>query len=158
MNDQTMTANIEKMTDEPKNMQGIRRKPLIRAYHVLDAARPVDKYGYADAIIDARLYMGASRSASNVYAAIWVHEIGEKDDRRYASGTGSAGGCGYDKESAAIDEAISAAGIDLEYTNTDGSKRRAYIAGVGETAVREALLAIATACGASCPFIVESFA
>ncbi len=83
-------------------------------------------------IIDARCWMGRSASASTVYASIWIHT---RD--KYGAGNGSAGGYGYHKESAAIASAIDSAGIELSRP----------INGVGESAVREALEAIARELG-----------
>ena len=82
--------------------------------------------------VDCRVYMGRSSSASKVYASIWVYS-----DAVSISGMGSAGGGGYHKESAAIDEAIKSAGIKLSKS----------IHGVGDSAVREALTAITRALG-----------
>ncbi len=82
--------------------------------------------------VDCRVYMGRSSSASMVYASIWVYS-----DTVNVSGTGSAGGGGYHKESAAIDEAIKSAGIKLSKS----------IHGAGESAIREALTAITRALG-----------
>lgn len=52
--------------------------------------------------------MGRSRNASTVYASIWVHANGH-----YLAGHGNAGGYGYHKESAAFQDAITSAGIQL---------------------------------------------
>ena len=56
-------------------------------------------------IVNVRWYMGRSRTASVVHCTIWTPEN---------SGTGNAGGYGYDKESAALAEACENAGIILE--------------------------------------------
>ncbi len=79
-------------------------------------------------IVTVRCYMGRSAQASVVYASIWVR-AGEY----YASGHGKAGGYGYCKASAAVDEAIRSAGITLSRS----------IAGVGTQAIEDAMLAIA---------------
>lgn len=116
--------------------------------------------------VDCRVYIGRSRYASRVYASIWVNGNGV-----YTSGKGSAGGYGYHKESAAIQDAIGSAGIELYGDVYDHShrwnygenrentpaeiaaikrrlaKNRAYIGGVGDCAVKAALLAIAKAAG-----------
>ena len=83
-------------------------------------------------IITARCCMGRSANASTVYASIWVHG---KDHQ--TSGTGKAGGYGYHKQSAAISEAIKSAGITLDKD----------ISGMGDSAIEEALEAIAQALG-----------
>lgn len=78
-------------------------------------------------LVDARLYMGRSNSASTVYASFWV------SGGDYLSGHGEASGYGYCKKSAALGSAIRAAGIELSKS----------INGVGEGAMEDALLAIA---------------
>ena len=86
-------------------------------------------------IVSVRWYMGRSRTASVVHCTIWTPEN---------SGSGRAGGYGYDKESAAFAEACENAGITLSRD----------IAGVGESAIREAILAIGRALGYSGGLIV----
>ena len=83
--------------------------------------------------ITVRVWMGRSRNASTVYCALWCHN--REGNGRSFSGAGSAGGYGYHKESAALDSAIRSAGISLD--------RR--IRGVGDSAMRDALGAIARA-------------
>jgi hypothetical protein len=62
------------------------------------------------------------------YCCLWVN-----DGKRHASGSGSAGGYGYHRTSAAVNEAIRAAGIKLDKD----------IGGVGDSAIEEAAQAIA---------------
>jgi hypothetical protein len=101
-------------------------------------------------------YMGRSASASVVYASIWVH-----GKEVYRSGSGSAGGYGYHKESTAIQEAISSAGIVLygsAYSRQGEAvdyKKKAYIGGVGDYAIKEAIYAIGRALGYRKMAIVE---
>ena len=90
-------------------------------------------------IITVRCYMGRSTNASTVYASIWVHSTDHQ-----TSGTGKAGGYGYHKASAAIAEAIKSAGIELDKD----------IAGAGESAIEQALGAIAYALGYYVSFLV----
>lgn len=78
-------------------------------------------------LVEARFYMGRSRSSSTVYASFWV--MGGD----YLAGHDKAGGWGYHKQSAALGGAIRNAGITLD----------ARIDGVGEGAMEDALLAIA---------------
>lgn len=98
-------------------------------------------------IVDCRLYMGRSSNSSTMYASIWVSikDLKKPKTWQYAgtSGTGSAGGYGYHKQSAAVQDALTSAGIELY--NAD--KTRRYIDGVGDGAIREALLAVAYAAG-----------
>ena len=109
------------------------KKELIKTFNVVtDGLKEV---------ITVRCYMGRSASASTVYASIWIQSSGI-----YTSGKGKAGGYGYHKESAAIAEAIESAGIMLD---TD-------ISGVGNSAIRDALTAIANALGFERVLIVEN--
>lgn len=64
------------------------------------------------------------------YVCLWVH-----CEHSYRNGSGSAGGYGYHRPSAAAEEAIKNAGITLDEP----------IGGVGDSAMREACLAIAEA-------------
>src|SRR5574343_453512 len=79
-------------------------------------------------IIQLRIYGTNARN----YACIWVH-----DSPVYVSGGGYAGGYGYHRPSAAAQVAMNDAGIVLS----------ADIGGVGDSAIENALLAIATALG-----------
>jgi hypothetical protein len=85
--------------------------------------------------VELRLY-GTGNSNS---AAIWIND---NNSGIHTSGTGSAGGYGYHRASAAAAEAIKNAGIDLD-TN---------ISGVGESAIERAVKAIAEMLGYNdCP-------
>lgn len=64
-----------------------------------------------DTPITVRVYAGRSTSASTIYATIWFNN---KDWTIQGSGTGTASGYGYHKESAAIDAACTAAGLTFE--------------------------------------------
>jgi hypothetical protein len=99
-------------------------------------------------VVEARYYMGRSRSASTVYCTLWVM------GKNHYSGTGNAGGYGYHKESAALAAAISSAGIVLTGSNyahwgdkKPNYKQRAYIGGCGSSSAEMALMAIARAAG-----------
>jgi hypothetical protein len=122
----------------------IREKELIHAYQVVDFG-DTDKRGarVAVALVDCQLYMGRSSGASTVYCVLWIHHAGV-----YATGTGMAGGYGYDKQSAAVASAINSAGITLARS----------ISGVGPDAVRSALLAIADYMGAKDARLVVAYA
>jgi hypothetical protein len=80
-------------------------------------------------LVDCRVYMGRSASASTVYCSLWVK------GKEWTSASGQAGGYGYHKESAAIGEAISNANIKLAKS----------IHGVGNSAIEEALFVIGKA-------------
>lgn len=81
------------------------------------------------AVVTLRLYW----PNTVCHAALWVWF----DNQEPASGTGTAGGGGYCKASASAGEAIRNAGFTLS----------SRIDGVGESAIREAVLALAKAAG-----------
>lgn len=111
--------------------------------------------------VTVRCWMGRSNQASVVYACIWIRT----KDGRHFSGRGTAGGYGYHKASAAIDEAIRSAGVGLfgyPYSgpnrDRDGKpmedilamlkdRKPASISGVGEQAIESAIQSIARAAG-----------
>jgi hypothetical protein len=86
--------------------------------------------------ITLRLYGTGTKN----YAAIWI--AGEGDHR----GTGQAGGYGYHRPSVAASEAIRNAGIELDED----------ISGVGDAAIRTALMAIAKALKIKRPALIEA--
>lgn len=104
--------------------------------------------------VTCRTYMGRSASASTVYASIWVSGWRSPKGKDIdVAGHGSAGGYGYHKESAAIGDALSSAGIKLfgsAYTRQDEKEdftKEARIDGVGDAAIESALMAIGRALG-----------
>ena len=117
-------------------------------------------------VVIARTYMGRGRYASQVKAAVWVDLSDKKKPADwkygYTSGSGQAGGYGYDKASTAIADAIESAGIELYGTayHRHGEKvdfeKRVHFGGVGSTATRMALLAIAYAAGWTDVILVEA--
>jgi hypothetical protein len=115
-----------------KNYHGERE--LHEAYSVVAVIK-----GELKEVVTARIYVGRSRQSERVYASIWVH-----GPRFATAGNGWAGGWGYHKVSAALQEAISSAGIVLQ--NDEG--KRTAIDGCGDSAMRNALEAIARAAGA----------
>ena len=122
-------------------------------------------------LADARLYMNRSSRATVVYCSVWAGNAGAVYDAQSGgdsvdvSGRADAGGWGYHKQSAALGSALSAAGVELygspysvqrwdydknrEKTPAElraeqrkANKTRAYINGVGESAMREAMRAV----------------
>jgi len=79
-----------------------------------------------------------NKGAQRVYASIWAQHT------TLCSGTGYAGGYGYDKHSVAIGRAIESAGIRIKSSETGLD---ADIGGRGDSATRDALEAIAKALG-----------
>ena len=129
-----MIAKYEKLSENISDEgRAARDKELVRGIKVLDRA--------GLCIVDCRLYMGRSSTASTVYCNIWIH-----GGSIHGAASGKAGGYGYDKKSAAVGSSLDNLGVKLY--QDDGIKS-AYIAGVGDTAIREALLAVAVALGYS---------
>lgn len=94
--------------------------------------------------ITARCYMGRSTSASVVHAVLWVCCA----DGDWTSGSGSAGGCGYHKESAALADAVRSAGIELKDMDIDYRKDKWFDFGsTGESYYPQVFDAIARAAG-----------
>ena len=146
----TMKAKIVK--PEQYNVLQPQNKETVNTLTVLAVVK-----GEIKEVACARFYMGRSSQASVVYCCLWVHGK--------ASGKGQAGGYGYHKESAALCDAITSAGIELygtpyksgtqkteskynyqtkttEETKID-YKKRAYINGCGSKAMIDALTDIA---------------
>ena len=86
-------------------------------------------------LLDVRWYRGRSKSTSTVYCSFWL----SRPDRNVCrlTGAGRAGECGYDKPSAAFDDAI----------DNSGAKLSRSVAGVGSSASEEAALALVRATG-----------
>lgn len=118
-----------------KNYSG--SKEIVAAYSLI-AKRGRELYE----AVTVRVYMGRSSGASTVYATVWIR--GNKN-ALFISGSGSAGGQGYCKESTAIAEALDSAGIEL-YGDPYGrvqSKKRMYFGGTGLSRLHDILDAIA---------------
>ena len=125
-----MKNTVTNYTPESRSLGSYRKEEhgLHKQYTLLDlsAAPYVTPNGipqYPSAAI-VRVYW----PAQTAYACVW---LSFKDS--YSVGKGKAGGYGYCKESGAIDNALSSAGITLEHS----------IHGVGESAIWGALAAIA---------------
>lgn len=134
------------------------KKELISYYKLVD--KKTERV-----VVDCRLYMGKSASASAVHCALWVQSVKNapdtwQDGYTSTSGKGTASGYGYHKASAAVASAISSAGIELwgspyarpvnDEKPADTRKRlkeRAHIGGCGSGSIECALSAIAYAAG-----------
>mgnify|MGYP001573645638 CR=1 FL=1 len=102
MNTETTTYTPAEATNNGVNYGN--EKEITRAGSVV-AFDPAE--GRIREVIVYRVYMGRSRSATKVHATVWVHGAGSA----YSSGSGSAGGGGYCKSSAALAVAAKNAGI-----------------------------------------------
>lgn len=145
--DNKMSNMIAKLptssTENAKNLDG--DKERVSSYNLIG----VSAEGIPIEIIDCRVWMGRSTSASVVYASVWIRD---KAKARWYSGYGKAGGYGYHKESAAIAHAIDSAGVEFygsAYAQSEevDYSERCYIAGVGQSAMDQAFFAIASALG-----------
>jgi len=92
-------------------------------------------------VIEARLYGTGNANT----CCLWVSGAGE--NKVSTQGSGRAGGYGYHRPSAALAQAISNAGFTLSRD----------IAGVGDDAMQEALLAMAKALKIKKPAVVLSY-
>lgn len=102
------------------------------------AHRKEDKFYYEYLLINRNMRKIASlrlySTGQTIYACLWIM----KDD--WASGSGKAGGWGYHKASAAASEAFRTAGFKFDEE----------ISGRGESAVQDALLAVAAHLNEDC--------
>ena len=106
-------------------------------------------------VITVRTYFNEKGSGMNpVKACVWISRA---DGSGESSGLGSASGCGYHKESAAIAEALGSAGVSLfgnlyprygDSTRVD-YKKQIHFGGTGASAYREIFEAVARAAGYS---------
>lgn len=115
-------------------------KCFFSSMQVVSLADKPDGHGVLDARIEARLY---GNGTSNT-CCLWVFNVDSSG--KCTQGSGHAGGGGYHRKSAAMQAAIDNAGFTLSES----------IDGVGESAMREALLAIAKCIGVKKPAIIES--
>ena len=88
-------------------------------------------------LLDVRWYRGRSKSTSTVYCSFWLSRPDRNAWRLTGAGRAGAGGYGYDKPSAAFDDAI----------DNSGAKLSRSVAGVGSSASEEAALALVRATG-----------
>ena len=94
-------------------------------------------------LAQARFWMARrSDGASPVYCSLWTYGGG------MTAGHGRTNGGGYHKQSAALQAALSSAGIRLHWHDC-GKTDRAHIDGSGDAAMRDALLAVGVAMGYS---------
>ena len=116
------TANAQNISNQVLNARD--KQALIQQITILAIVN-----GAIKELAECRLYMSNSRSASRITAVLWVY------GDNYACGCGHADGYGYHKQSAAVESAINAAGIELSEP----------IGGRGEQAMVDGLKAVAIA-------------
>lgn len=99
--------------------------------------------GQLKELICLRIYQGTGET---VKASIWL-QVAFPGEHTWRTGRGSARGWGYCKDSAAVDEALTNAGIQLWGSPYAGSrkvdyKKQASISGIGTSGIEAALLAV----------------
>ncbi len=98
-------------------------------------------------VIDCRLYGTGTANT----ACIWINSSASagQGKRRalYVNGSGKATGCGYHRPSAAVQNAVTNAGLTVSQD----------IAGAGESAIETLLLAIGRALGIKRPVILKHY-
>ena len=119
-------------TEDPRNMYSYRREKSF------DSQLAVIDLDTGREIVCARFYW----PGETVYCVVWI--FSDKPARGY----GKAGGGGYHKRSAALGEALSRAGVILSEP----------INGCGDSAMNEALLALARHMGVTRPLVVRAHA
>lgn len=123
-----------------ENARHLDNKELVSAYSLVVRLPS----GELREVVTARCYMGRSTSASVVHAVICIRCA----DGHWTSGSGSAGGYGYHKESAALADAVKSAGIKLkELDRTDRPDRWFDFGGTGTSYYPQVFEAIARAAG-----------
>ena len=95
-----------KIVKKAENARRPDNKELVSAYSLVVRLPS----GELREVVTVKCYMGRSASASVIHAVMWVRCA----DGHWTSGSGSAGGYGYHKESAAIADAIRSASIELK--------------------------------------------
>lgn len=137
-----VTTNKENWKENTSGIMKMRELEVFRGIKVLSSTEK-NHNGNPCEVIDCRLYSGRSKNSSVIKCAIWVHY----KDFHFVM-TGNAGGYGYEKQSAAIEDAFIYSGIktDLQF------------GGVGLDAAKDALLALARKItGLKSLFVVEFY-
>ena len=129
-----------KIVKKAENAKRPDNKELVSAYSLVVRLPS----GEMREVITVKCYMGRSASALVIHAVMWV----KCADGHWTSGSGSAGGYGYHKESAAIADAIKSAGIELkDMDRTDRKDHWFDFGGTGTSYYPQVFEAIARAAG-----------
>ena len=140
-----ITAYITATGKGAKNYQS---KEVVDGYSLIVATRG---RGLQE-VVRAKLYMGRSKSASTVYANVWISGPGSAH-----RGSGSAGGYGYHKESEALARAFEDAGVRLYHTPKGSTEEVPFdFGGTGTSYYEEIFAAIAKAVGQDGPSLLVS--
>lgn len=125
-----MTAKFKTLTNPPKFNINHRKE---NHFNRQVTAIAINKDGRAYDAVTLRIYVTDAKS----YACVWTNSNCSWENAKdcWRNGSGSASGYGYHRASAAVEEAIYNAGIELSEP----------IGGRGDSAIREAVKAIAEA-------------
>lgn len=143
MDDKKLDLDISGLRDGKFNGNIRDTKEIIRGLRIIETANHEARKGGAWSLIDCRLYMGRSSNASTIYCLLWI------SGNKSGQGMGSAGGCGYDKQSAAVADALQEAGV---------MGKDAHFGGVGWEQAAKVLMEVAKLNGAVSPLAVEFYA
>ena len=119
-----------------ENLNASHRKERNPSEHIIVTAKKADQYGNHKEVITIDVFhpLRYRTGIERVTACMWVHNSATDT---HLSGSGWAGGCGYHKTSAAIDDAFQSAGIELQ----------ASFSGCGDSPTMEAVRAVMKALG-----------
>src|SRR5574343_1234664 len=134
-------------SDKPAENASQPSTPMVSAWSLV-----VKHKGELREAVCVRTYFNTKGSGMQpVRACIWIRPADSNGEWR--SGRGSAGGCGYHKESQAIADAIDSAGVTLwgatyEHQGEPVSfNKRVYFGGTGSSSYQRVFEAIARAAG-----------
>ena len=133
--------DINKVMNEIKglrteNLNVNHRKERNPSEHIIVTLKKPDQYGNHKEIVTIDVFHPKHyrTGMERVHCCMWVHD---SSTDTHLSGSGWACGCGYHKTSAAIDEAFSSAGIEMQRS----------FGGCGDSPVRVAIAALMKALG-----------
>lgn len=122
-------------------------QPIIKKRDTAELTYSIHVLGIQDTeiveLIDCRILEPRKRTGSStVYAIVWF-KIGDF----WQIGTGKAGGCGYDKKSSAINEAVINAGINCAYfSGMDVDCAKSEMVKIAEKVISDKKLNITSVC------------
>ena len=128
-----------KIVKKAENARRPDNKELVSAYSLVVRLPS----GELREVVTVKCYMGRSANASVIHAVLWV----KCADGHWTSGSGSAGGWGYHKESAAIADAIKSAGIELKDIKNGRKDHQFDLGGTGTSYYPQVFEAITRAAG-----------
>lgn len=104
--------------------------------------------GHPVEVLTARSFFGKGNGMQPVRVCVWINSRvsswATSRTRAWLAGQGKAGGCGYHKESTALDDALDSAGVKLDSS----------ISGQGSSVYLEAFSAVADLAGFTGPYLL----